>query len=128
MLCFPFSEEEVVDEVVEVVCRIPPIECAHRQCGDPVRNRTIRVSVYDRYRIPFGVLVWDIVSELRSSSIQGIDNAWILHLCSSRRLKIYVIRNSLEESLQLKALAHCTPPQAAESGGDAEPPRWRLSS
>ena len=71
-----FSEEEVEDVVIEIVCREEPFELAHRQRVHFVWELGIGISVDDRYLVPLGVSIQLVIRMIRlDGSIPFIDNA-----------------------------------------------------
>jgi hypothetical protein len=97
------SEEKGEDVVVEVVCRKEPIEGAIPQVLYLVGKFCVGITVNDRHLIPLEVPIQPIISVIRVAAISDIQNAGILHLISTRRLKIYVGRQGLQETMELKA-------------------------
>jgi hypothetical protein len=90
MLKDSFSEEEVEDPVVEIVCGEGPIESAQRQFTHLVWQDAVGIPVDDRHLIPLDVEIRPIARKLRGVAISGVQDAGILHLDISRRLEVYV--------------------------------------
>jgi hypothetical protein len=93
--------------VVKSFCRIRTIDRAVRKLFHFVREIRIRVTVNDRYLIPLGVPICNIIripiNPIVVACLSPIEDTGILHLEIRRRLKIYVLRYLLEESLKLSS-------------------------